>query len=400
MNKITIVVLLVIALIACAPVMPVHNQTTSKTTMGNVSENKTAEKPAAIASVPVEVNKTDEKKIDTKDLPKKEATEGDFVSFPNLRAVDPDGDPITYTFSTPLDGKGQWQTKPGDAGEHIATITASDGSNTVSQQVLLVIKSKNKAPAIELAQKVDAKEGETVTLKPTITDAEGDTVNVSYIGWMTSASKEISFTDAGMQKVVIIAQDNKGARTSLEIVVNVTNVDRAPVMADIPAQTIKEGQKVTVKPSATDPDGDNLTYSFKFPLDKNGEWETKIGDAGDYELKVIANDGELNAEKMFLLTVKAANKAPVIELDSPVTVKEGETVKLEPVITDPEGDEVRVSYSGWMNNDVKTTGYDDAGEHHVIISARDSAGNEVKLDVTVVVEDENRPPIFGAGSFN
>ncbi len=399
MNKITIVVLLVIALIACAPVMPVHNQTTSKTTMGNVSENKTAE-TAAIASVPVEVNKTNDKKIDTKDLPKKEATEGDFVSFPNLRAVDPDGDPITYTFSTPLDGKGQWQTKDGDAGEHIVTITASDGSNTVSQQVLLVIKSKNKAPVIEFGQVVDVKEGETVTLNPTITDAEGDTVNVSYNGWMTSASKETGFNDAGKHQVVIIAQDSKGVKTSFEVVVRVANADRAPMLADIPAQTIMEGQKVTVKPSAKDPDGDNLTYNFEFPLDENGQWETKIGDAGDHKVKITASDGELSAEKTFVLTVKAANKAPVIELDSPVTVKEGETVKLEPTITDPEGDEVRVSYSGWMNNDVKATGYEDSGEHHVNILARDSAGNEAKLDVTVVVEDENRPPIFGAGSFD
>jgi hypothetical protein len=368
--------------------------------MGNFSENKTAEKPAAIASVPVEVNKTDEKKIDPKDLPKKEAIEGELISFPNLRAVDPDGDAIVYTFSPPLDGKGRWQTKAGDAGEHIVTITASDGSNKVSQQVLLVIKSKNKAPVIELNQPIDAKEGETVTLAPTITDAEGDTVNVSYSGWMTSASKELGFNDAGKHKVVIVAQDSKGARTNLEVAVNVANADRAPVLADIPAQTIREGEKVTVKPSAKDPDGDNITYSFKFPLDKNGEWATKVGDAGDYSIKVIANDGELNAEKMFLLTIKASNRPPVIELDSPVTVKEGETVTLEPIITDPEGDEVRVSYSGWMNNDVKTTGYDDAGEHQVSISARDSAGNDVKLDVTVVVEDENRPPVFGAGSFN
>jgi hypothetical protein len=399
MKKLAIIALLVIVLIGCAPIMPARNQT-SKTTEKNVSENKTAETPAVVENSTVEMNKTEDKTVDTRDLPKKEVTEGDFVSFPNLRAVDPDGDPIKYTFSTPLDEKGRWQTKEGDAGEHIVTITASDGSNIVSQQVLLVVKSKNKPPVIELEQPVEATEGETVTLEPTITDEEGDTVKVSYSGWMTSASKETGFDDAGNHKVVITAEDSKGARISTEVIVSVANADRSPMLADIPTQTIKEGQKVTVKPSAKDPDGDNLTYSFEFPLDDKGQWETKVGDAGDYEVKVTASDGELSAEKVFVLTVQSVNKAPVIELDSPVTVKEGETVKLEPTITDAEGDEVRVSYSGWMNSGMKTTGYEDSGEHHVSIFARDSAGNEAKLDVTVVVEDENRAPIFGAGSFS
>ena len=396
MNKIAIVALLVIVLVACAPVMPSRNQTTNKTTEKTMTENKTMEKTETNETM----EKKEEKKVDTRDLPQKEATEGDLVSFPNLKAVDPDGDPINYKFSEPLNEKGQWQTKEGDAGEHVVTITASDGSNTVSQQVLIVIKSKNKAPFIELEQPVLAKEGETLTLAPTATDPDGDEVTVSYDGWMNSDSREVGYDESGNHKVIIIATDSKGAKASIEAIVSVENVDRAPELADVPPQTIKEGQKVSIKPSAKDVDGDNVTYSFDFPLDEKGSWETKVGDAGDYEIKVTANDGELTSEKTFLLTVQAVNRPPVIELDSPITVEEGDVVKLEPTITDAEGDEVRVSYSGWMNTATKNTGYDDSGDHIVTIAARDTAGNEAKLEVTVIVEDQNRPPIFGAGSFN
>jgi len=397
MNKIAIVALLVIVLVACAPVMPSRNQTMNKTTEKIVEENKTMEK--------TEINETmeeqkEEKKVDTRDFPQKEVTEGDLVSFPNLKAVDPDGDPIKYKFSEPLNEKGQWQTKEGDAGEHIVTITASDGSNTVSQQVLIIVKSKNKAPSIELEQPVQAKEGETLTLTPKATDPDGDEVTLSYDGWMNSDTKELGYEDSGNHKVIIIATDSKGAKASIEAIVSVENANRAPELADVPPQTIKEGQKVSIKPSAKDVDDDNVTYSFDFPLDEKGSWETKIGDAGDYEIKVTANDGELTSEKTFLLTVQAVNRPPVIELDSPITVEEGDLVKLEPTITDAEGDEVRVSYSGWMNTATKNTGYDDAGDHIVTIAARDTAGNEAKLEVTVIVEDQNRPPIFGAGSFN
>ena len=75
-------------------------------------------------------------------------------------------------------------------------------------------------------------------------------------------------------------------------------------------------------------------------------------------------------------------------------------MKLVPQISDPEGDEVRVSYSGWMNSESRLTTYDDQGNHKVTVTARDSAGNEAKLDVIVAVADNNRPTIFGAGSFN
>lgn len=401
MNKIAIVALLVIVLIGCAPVMPARNQTMNKTVEKPIVENKTVETNVTAPAISTNETKMEEKKpVDTRDLPRKEVTEGDLVSFPNLRAVDPDGDLIKYTFSEPLDEKGRWQTKEGDAGEKVVTITASDGSNTVSQQVLLVIKSKNRAPVIELEQPVQAKEGETLVIEPAITDPEGDEVTVEYAGWMNSSTREVSLDDAGNKKVIITATDSKGARTALEVIIAVAKTNRAPELADIPSQTIKEGQKVAVKPSARDPDGDSITYTFDFPLDEKGQWESKIGDAGDYEVKVTASDGESSAEKTFVLTVQAVNKAPVIELESPIEANEGEIITLEPTITDPEGDEVRVTYSGWMNANTKTTSYEDEGEHMVTIVARDTAGNEAKLEVTVKVADQNRPPIFGAGSFS
>jgi len=401
MKKLAIIALLVIVLIACAPVIPSRNQTVNKTANSTINKtveqgNKTIETPAENATL----NAKTENNTDTRDVPRKEVLEGDLVSFPNLKAVDPDGDPIKYTFSRPLNEKGQWQTREGDAGEQLVTITASDGTNVVSQKVLLVIKSKNRAPVIELEQPVKAKEGETVTLAPQVSDPENDEVNVTYSGWMESDTKKLGFDDAGLHKVVITATDSKGVKSSIEAIVSVENTDREPELADIPAQTIKEGQKITLKPNAKDMDGDNISYTFDSPLDENGQWQTKIGDAGDYEIKVTANSNDLSAEKNFLLTVQSVNRPPVIELDSPITVKEGETVTLVPTITDPEGDEVRVSYTGWMNTNTRATGYGDQGDHIVTISARDTAGNEARLDVTVTVEDVNRAPIFGAGSFN
>ena len=52
--------------------------------------------------------------------------EGDLVKL-NLKATDPDGDPLYYTFSEPLNEEGMWQTKKGDGGVYNASVMVTDG---------------------------------------------------------------------------------------------------------------------------------------------------------------------------------------------------------------------------------------------------------------------------------
>ncbi len=384
MNKTLIAALLVIFLVACAPITPpkMANTTTEPET----------------PPLPQETEQPTVPDTDTSNLPRKEVAEGDLVNFPNLKAVDPDGDPITYTFSTPLNLTGEWKTAVGDAGQYKTTITASDGTNTVSQEVLIIVKSRNKPSVIELSDPVKAVSGMLLTLEPKITDLEGDNVTVTYSGWMNSASKNITKEDVGNHKVTITADDGT-SKVSKDIIVIVEKSNKAPVVTELSSVTVKEGAIVSVTPTATDEDGDNITFSFEFPLDENGKWQTKLGDAGEYIVAVRATDGKMMSETSLAITVEQANKAPTLSLDS-VKIKEGETATLNPAVNDPEGDEIKVTYSGWMNANTKTTGYNDQGTHMVKITAKDTAGNEASIDVTVTVEDVNRPPTFGQGAFN
>jgi hypothetical protein len=332
-------------------------------------------------------------------LPRKNVVEGDLVSFPNLQAVDPDGDPITYTFTPPLDAAGKWQTKVGDAGEYRVTITASDGKNSVSQVVIIHVDPKNKPPVIRLAAKeINVKEGEQVTLNIQASDPDGDKVTLSFDGWMTSASRGTDYDDAGSHEVTIAASD--GTVTTLETVrVVVENVNRAPVISPISDIIIKEGDKITVNPTASDPDGDRVTFLYGSPLAADGTWQTSKQDVGKYRVNVTATDGSLSAQTSFLLVVESLNNPPVIQIADLITVDEGQTVMLQPAITDPEGDELTISYGGWMSGPTHTTTYEDSGSHLVTITVSDGI-NTVKKDVTVMVRDVNRPPVFGSGAFN
>src|SRR3989344_8742472 len=66
-----------------------------------------------------------------------------------LKADDPDADKLAYSFTEPLDGKGEWQTTYGDAGEYKAKATVSDGVNEVSEDILIKVGKKEEKPTID-----------------------------------------------------------------------------------------------------------------------------------------------------------------------------------------------------------------------------------------------------------
>ncbi|MBS3142446.1 hypothetical protein J4464_03595 [Candidatus Woesearchaeota archaeon] len=329
------------------------------------------------------------------DVPRKEFKEGDLVRFPNLAKQDADRDPITYTFTEPLTAEGEWQTEIGDAGEYKVTITAKDSKGAeTTQDVVLVIRSVNRPPIIEL-QAVSGSEGETINLNPNISDPEGDEVTITYSGWMDSASKEATYDDSGRHTVTVEATDAKGASSKKTVSVTIDNVNRAPIIKALDDLTVKEGEVVSIKAEAADPDGDKVQISFSTPLNAQGAWTPKVGDAGDYDITISAGDGSETAEEAFTLTVLALNNPPELTLaEESITVEETEDVVIEATAEDPDGDEVSITYSGWMTAASKTTTYDDAGTYDVTVTATDSKGAKTTKTVTVVVEDKNRPPVI------
>ena len=332
-------------------------------------------------------------------VPTKTVVEGDLVSFPNLAAKDPEGDPLAYIFSSPLDEDGEWQTKVGDAGTYFANITVSDGINEVTQQVKIVVKNANRQPVIQLASSAIAvKEGETVKILPTATDPDGDKVTVTYSGWMTASSYKTTYNDAGEHKVTITASDG-AAESTAEVTVTVANVNRAPVVTQIQDLMLDEGDKVTLLPVAQDSDGDKLSFVFSEPFDERGVWQTKAGDAGKYRVNVTVSDGELADSMTFFIVVQPANQPPVITGLAELTVDEGQKITLDFTVTDAENDTITTAITGWMTAISYQTTYDDAGAHEVTVSANDGTSATTKT-IKITVNDKNRPPVFNPGSFN
>lgn len=162
----------------------------------------------------------------------------------------------------------------------------------------------------------------------------------------------------------------------------------------LPTKTVLEGELISFPNLATvDEDGDPIIYTFSEPLNENGEWQTAIGDEGEYVVTITASDGKTEVSQQVFLVVEGLNKAPVLEPMDDVVVNEGETITLSSVVADPDGDEVTVKYSGWMDSNEYTTTYQDAGEYVVTVTAMD-ATHEVSQEVMITVENVNRAPVL------
>lgn len=178
-----------------------------------------------------EFKKSPYRSVTDEDLPTLTVTEGDLVKL-NIKATDADGDELEYTFSSPLNSDGKWQTRAGDTGVYYSDIKVSDGKGEVVERVKIVVEPKNNKPVLEFIPNIEVEEGQTVIIRPKATDADNDKLTVTYSGWMTSNTKETGYTgsnSAGVYKVTVSVTDGLST-VSQDVTVTVKDLNRLPVV--------------------------------------------------------------------------------------------------------------------------------------------------------------------------
>jgi len=158
---------------------------------------------------------------------------------------------------------------------------------------------------------------------------------------------------------------------------------------------VNEGELIKLKLKATDADGDPINYEFSSPLDKKGEWQTSYDDAGKYQstVTVIDDRGGKATEKINIL-VKNVNRPPKLENYGQIEVQETDLVDLKLPEKDIDGDEIKYTISGPLDDEGRwQTSYDDAGEYKITLTASDGELKE-RQTIVLVVKDLDRREKF------
>ncbi len=155
------------------------------------------------------------------------AVAGDRIQItPN--AADPDSDALTYTFSSPLDSSGKWQTTEANVGTYTAKVTVNDGTLSAMKTVAIVVNHKNVAPVISVND-IRAEETEKIILTPTIVDPEGDSYAVTYSEpFAADGTWQTGYDSAGEYDVTITATDSNDAVGTATVHVQILDKNRAP----------------------------------------------------------------------------------------------------------------------------------------------------------------------------
>jgi len=361
-------------------------------TVTNIGQPVDSSEPLVPTSTPTDSTPSNDNAII------KEVIAGELVNFPNLNAEDPDGQTISYTFTKPLNKKGEWLTTEQDVGEYLVTITISDGEQTSSQEVLIKVLPKNNPPIIEAPEKISIQSGDTLEIPLKVSDKEDDRVSVKYEGWISSLPYKVKANDVGVHIIKIIANDGN-QDTTHEVQVTVTKSNTPPVIEKIEDIIINETSKITINPKYSDADGDELKVIYSAPLHEDGTWTPTDANVGKHEVFITVSDGKDQTSTSFFIIVESKNKPPKITGVKDLTVKEGDLVSLDIDAFDPEGEEVKMQVSGYMNDTTKEIGYDDAGVHTVRVTVTDGVKSSTATFL-ITVEEVNRAPVFTPDAFN
>ncbi len=156
---------------------------------------------------------------------------------------------------------------------------------------------------------------------------------------------------------------------------------------------VKENEMVKLNVKVNDPDHDTVDYSFSAPLNKQGQWKTNYGDAGEYIVSLTASDGKLTTEKRMKIIVNRVNVPPQVSGVADLHLKEGEVANFKPVVSDPNGDKVTVTVSPPLQDGTFATDHTSAGDYQIKVVASDGELLTEKM-FTLTVDDVNELPVL------
>ncbi len=289
-----------------------------------------------------------------------------------INGSDGDNDPLTWTAGGLPDGlsiNGATGEISGtlsfdSAGVSTVTVTATDpGGANDDTTFTWTVTNTNRAPTlVDPGDQTDA-ENDPVVLTIGGSDPDGDTLVWSATGLPDGLTIDtntgqitgiIGFDAAGVFFTQISAFDGETS-TAVQFDWTVTNTNRAPVTGAQPDQVSMEGDVILVSNSATDPDGQTLTWTALGlpdglaidPVDGEISGTLSFDAAGTFTVTITATDPEgADDSTTFQWDVANTNRPPALTTLPDQTNAEGNVINLSVAASDPDGDTLTWSASG------------------------------------------------------
>ncbi|HIF9403862.1 TPA: Ig-like domain-containing protein, partial [Photobacterium damselae] len=347
-----------------------------------------------------------------------------------LTATDVDGDNLTFKpGSNPENGSvtvnpdGSWEYVPNPDfnGEDSFTVVVDDGNGgTDTITVTVNVTPVNDAPVGEDVS-VETQEETAVTGQLTATDVDGD--NLTFKPGSDPTNGQVTVNPDGSWEYVpntdfngedsftVLVDDGNGGTDTITVTVNVTPVNDAPVGEDVTAET-QEETAVTGQLTATDVDGDNLTFkpgsnpeNGSVTINADGSWEYVPNPDfnGEDSFTVVVDDGNGGTDTITVtVNVTPVNDAPVGE-DVSAETQEETAVTGQLTATDVDGDNLTFKSGSDPTNGQVTVNPDGSweyvpntdfnGEDSFTVVVDDGNGGTDTITVTVNVTPVNDAPV-------
>lgn len=349
-------------------------------------------------------------------------------------ASDPDGQTLTFSIAN-RPSWAQFDSVTGrltgtPTASHVGTytgvtISVTDGTTQVSLPAFTITVASgaapgpgNQAPTISGTPSQAVTVGQPYLFRPTAADPDGQslTFSTSYTPvWATfnPATGELSGTPGTMAvgqtpEIVITVSDGQASASLPAFRITVLAANRAPTISGNPPATATVGAAYTFTPTASDPDGQTLSYSIV----NRPDWATFSSTTGRLSgtpgsshvgttsnIVITVSDGAASASlPAFSITVAAANRAPTISGTPQTSVTVGQPYGFTPTATDPDSGQTltfsisnRPSWAAFNSSTGRLSGTPaaaDVGTYgNIVISVSDGTASATLPAFSITVAD-------------
>jgi hypothetical protein len=377
--------------------------------------------------------------------------EGQRLTFSGT-AADPDGNLSTGTFSCSrpsgsscsLGGSGNssrsvsfsWTPGYTQAGRYTVKISIKDsGGLTATKTVTITVNNVNRAPTLSgFSTSYSVNENSTLSFRVTGTDPDGNLSSLTHSTKPSGSSITSSgsgntrylnfswrptYSQAGTYRVTFTARDSNNLTKSTTVTITVRDVNRAPTLSNPGNKTVNEGSMLTFSISASDPDGDTISWLTTTGVPSGASitgtgnsrtftWRPNNSQSGRYNVKFSIRDAKgATASRTITITVNNVNRAPVFTTKpkAAYTINEAQRISFGIAASDPDGNALTWSTSGAPSGSTFTgsstsrtftwtPSYTQAGTYKITFTVKDNGSPNLSVSyvVTITVNNVNRRP--------